>query len=66
MDLKKLEESALKEMEEFAQKYPKDIGCLYDSYKVLITQTKTWEKPFLEGYLACVSDLIILKKGLWV
>lgn len=66
MNLKKLEEKAIKEMEEFALKYPEDIGCLYDSYKVLITQTSTWEKPFLEGYLACISDLIILKKGRWV
>lgn len=64
MNLKKLEESSIKELEDFAKKYPKDIGCLYESYKTLLNQTR-WSKDFLDGYLAAISDLIIIKKDHW-
>lgn len=61
--LKKIEEAAKKEMEEFALKYPKDIGLLYSSYTELLKQN--WSEEFLKGYLSCISDLIIIKKGHW-
>jgi hypothetical protein len=63
MDLKKLEDTSTKELEEFSKKYPEDIGRLYDSYKTL--QTQTWSKDFLNGYLSAISDLIIIKKEYW-
>lgn len=67
MELRKLQliDSAEKEMEDFAIKYPDDIGRLYTSYKTLYKQTEAWEKPFLNGYLSAISDLIIIKKGHW-
>lgn len=64
MNIKKLEEDSIKELEEFAKKYPKDIGRLYDSYKTLLKQ-EYWTNDFLKGYLSTIYDLIIIKKKHW-
>lgn len=62
--LKKLEESGIKKIEEFAINYPNDIGRLYNSYKILQTQSR-WSKEFLDGYLSTINDLILIKQGHW-
>ncbi len=51
------------ELKEYGDKYPDDIGKLYDSYKKLKTQD--WSEDFLNGYLAVIHNLIIIKKGHW-
>lgn len=51
-----------KMMEEAASKYP-DIKELLESHVALKKQPQ-WSESFLEGYLACISDLIIIKKTL--
>ena len=61
---KRLVEQSEKEMKDFAKRYPKDIGRLYNSYKVLKTQS-VWTDEFLKGYLSCIGDLIIIKRGHW-
>lgn len=61
--IKALEKQAIKEYNHYAKKYPKDIGLLYDSYKALKKQE--FSSDFLEGYLATISDLIIIRKGHW-
>lgn len=58
------EEHDRKRFEEFASKFPEDIGRLYASYKVLKTQDR-WTPEYLNGYLAVISDLIIIKEGHW-
>ena len=62
---------AEKEMIEYAEKHPEDIGLLFESLKELQKQKKSgteesqWSKDFLEGYSACLNDLKIIKKGNW-
>lgn len=70
--LKNIIDQSIKEMEEFAKKYPKDIGKLYKSYKRLKDQKRFddetlpfWADDILTGYLLCIGDLIIIKKGHW-
>ncbi len=63
MNLKKLEEDTIKRFEEAAIKWPNDIGLLYDSYISLKEQS--WSEDFLKGYLATISDLIIIKEKHW-
>ena len=64
-----MEKSFFDDVEKFAKKYPEDIGRLYDSYLKLKEQKKTVfqssNDDFLSGYLATISDLIIIKKGHW-
>ena len=47
------------EMEKNANKH-KDTKLLLESYKILTTQK--WPKQFLSGYLAGISDLLLIKK----
>ena len=54
------EKSALDRFEEAADKYP-DIKILWDDYNKLKGQAQ-WGEKFLEGYLSCISDLILIKK----
>jgi len=61
--LKRIEQEGFNELEKYAREYPEDIGRLYDSYKELSTQK--WFNGNLQGYLFCINDLIIIKKGLW-
>lgn len=61
--LKNMEKHFFEKVEEFAKKYPKDIGRLYESYKTLKTQKKS--EDYLNGYLGTISDLIIIKQGHW-
>ena len=49
-----------KNLEENAIKYP-DIADLVNSFYELRKQG-TWSKEFLDGYLACISDLTFAKK----
>jgi hypothetical protein len=58
--LKSLEDGFLKTVEEAAAKYS-DIKILFDDYKKLKEQPR-WTEEFLDGYLSCISDLIIVKK----
>ena len=51
-----------KRMEEAASQYP-DIKILLESHVALKNQPQ-WSESFLSGYLACISDLIIMKKML--
>ena len=60
--IKCLIEGEKKEIEEFAKKYPKDIGRLYSSYKQMQSK-KDKSKVHLHGYYAAICDLIIIKKG---
>lgn len=53
-----------KEMQEFAEKYPLDIGRLYDSY-LKIRDQNMFSSEFRQGYLGAISDLIIIKQGHW-
>jgi len=51
-------------LEEAAIKYP-DIKILLDDYnKIKDQENSRWSKEFIEGYLSCMSDLIIIKKML--
>jgi hypothetical protein len=50
----------IERFEEAAEKYP-DIKILWNDYNKLKTQPQ-WTEEFLNGYLACISDLIIVKK----
>lgn len=50
----------IKRFEEAAEKYP-DIKMLWGDYNKLKTQPQ-WPEEFLNGYLSCISDLIIVKK----
>lgn len=51
-----------KRMEEAAAQYT-DIKILLESHVALKKQPQ-WSESFLEGYMACISDLIIMKKML--
>jgi hypothetical protein len=50
----------IKRFEEAAAKYP-DIKILLEDYERLKAQPN-WSAEFLDGYLSCISDLIIVKK----
>lgn len=58
--IKQLNASFNKRMEEAAVQYP-DIKMLLESHAALKKQPQ-WSESFLEGYLACISDLILMKK----
>lgn len=58
--IKQLENASIKRLEEAAEKYP-DIKILLDDYNSLKKEPR-WTVEFLDGYLACISDLIIVKK----
>lgn len=60
--IKQLENSSIKRFEEAAEKYP-DIRILWDDYNKLLKEPR-WTKEFLDGYSACISDLIIVKQML--
>lgn len=57
-----LRESSIRFMDEMAKKY-EEVGLLYGSHKILSCQDHS--PDFLEGYMAAISDLIIIKKGHW-
>lgn len=59
---KQLNASFDRRMEEAAAKYP-DIKILLSDLEKLKTQPQ-WSESFLEGYLACISDLVLIKKML--
>lgn len=58
--IKQLEDSSKKRFEEAAENYP-DIKILWEDYHKLVGQA-TWTTEFLDGYLSCISDLIMIKK----
>lgn len=63
--VKILEAHELKHYKEFSEKYPEDVGLLYNSYINELTKQEHFSEEFLKGYLSCISDLIIIKKGHW-
>ena len=63
MDNKRIEsmnKSFMATLEQEASKH-KDIKILLDDWKSLTNQG-SWSKDFLDGYLASISDLILIKK----
>ena len=58
--IEQLKKTELKRFEEAAEKYP-DIKLLWNDYHTLKGQAR-WSEEFLDGYLSCISDLIIIKK----
>ncbi len=58
--IKQLEGGFHKKIEEAAKLYP-DIKILWDDYNILVKEPR-WTAEFLDGYLSCISDLIIVKK----
>ncbi len=60
--IKQLSEATMKMFEESAKKYP-DVKILLDDYSILKKEENSRFTPeFLDGYLSCISDLIITKK----
>lgn len=58
--IEQLKKSEFKRFEEAAAQYP-DIKILLEDYERLKGQAR-WSAEFLDGYLSCISDLIIIKK----
>ena len=58
-----MDESFKKTLQEAADKYP-DVAILLSDYNKISKQEGKWTKEFLDGYLSCISDLIIVKKML--
>ena len=58
-----MEESFQKALQEAADKHP-DIAILLSGYNKISKQEGKWTSEFLNGYLACISDLTIIKKML--
>jgi hypothetical protein len=56
----KIQAQMMENLEENAKKYP-DIADLLNSYYELRKQG-IWTQDFLDGYLACISDLTFTKK----
>lgn len=61
--LKKMDDSFKKTLQEAADKHP-DIAILLSDYNKISKQDGKWTPEFLNGYLACISDLTIIKKML--
>lgn len=63
--IKILEEHSVKYYKQYSEKYLEDVGLLYNSYINELIKQENWSEEFLKGYLSCISDLIIIKKGYW-
>ena len=59
--IKSINDHYERELQDSANKHP-DIKDLLSEYNAISKQK--WSEDFLKGYMACISDLMIIKKKL--